>query len=247
MGTYWFVRVGIVMLLTALAFFAKFAYQNFIGKFGPAGKIALLYFASSALLGTGAWLQRKKEKEALKNFGQVLIAGGLAAVYFTTYAAHYFAAVRIIDSPTLAGALLMGWAAFIVWLADWKKSEVLGLFAVALAYYTSVINPIELFTLYSNLLLTLVAVVFLVRHRWAAVSIVSLVATYFSYGFWRFYHTGQPVWQGTLLPHDFWTGNLFLLGYWTLFTAAVFLSRHEMLSGWSRAVFLSANNTAFFA
>ena len=58
LGTYWLVRVGIVMLLTGLVFFGNYAYQNFIGKLGPGGKIGLLYFASALLLGFGAWWQR---------------------------------------------------------------------------------------------------------------------------------------------------------------------------------------------
>ena len=51
--------------------------------------MTLLYLASAALLGAGAWWQRKAAKESLKNYAQVLFAGGLAAVYFTTYAAHH--------------------------------------------------------------------------------------------------------------------------------------------------------------
>ena len=35
LGTYWLVRVGIVMLLTGLVFFGNFAYHNFIGKLVP--------------------------------------------------------------------------------------------------------------------------------------------------------------------------------------------------------------------
>ncbi|HSY16847.1 MAG TPA: DUF2339 domain-containing protein, partial [Candidatus Acidoferrales bacterium] len=88
LGTFWFVRVGIVLVVTSLAFFANYAYHHIIGKLGPAGKISLLYLASGLLLGAGAWWQRSNVKESLKNYAQVLFAGGLAAVYFTTYAAH---------------------------------------------------------------------------------------------------------------------------------------------------------------
>ena len=50
LGTYWLVRIGIVMLLTGLVFFGNYAYQNFIVHFGPAGKVLLLYLASGALM-----------------------------------------------------------------------------------------------------------------------------------------------------------------------------------------------------
>ncbi|TAK93329.1 MAG: DUF2339 domain-containing protein, partial [Verrucomicrobia bacterium] len=171
LGTYWLVRIGVVMLLTACGFFVNLAYQ----KLGAGGKVGLLYLASGLLLGAGAWWQRKAAKESLKNYAQVLFAGGLAAVYFTTYAAHHVANLKIIESAVLDGALLLGWAGFMTWIADRKKSEVLALFAVGLAYYSSVITHVGSFTLYSNLVLTLAAVFFLVRNRWAGLTFASLV------------------------------------------------------------------------
>jgi hypothetical protein len=213
---------GIVMLLTGLVFLGTYAYKNFIGRFGPAGKVTLLYVAGAALLGAGAWLQRKREKESLRNYGQVLFAGGLAAVYFTTYAAHYVAVLRVIASPLLDGFLLLAWAAFIVWIADRRKSEVLAVFAVALAYYTSAITNIGLFTLYSNAVLTMAAVFFLVRNRWTTLSFISVVATYGGFAFWRF-HGDDWSWNARL--PEVWQGNFFLGAYWLVFTAAVFLSR----------------------
>ena len=90
LGTYWLVRIGVVMLLTGLVFLGTYAYKNYIDKAGPGGKVALLYVASGLLLGVGRWLEKREKKQSLKNYAQVLFAGGLAAVYFTTYAAHYY-------------------------------------------------------------------------------------------------------------------------------------------------------------
>lgn len=245
LGTYWLVRVGIVMLLTGLVFFGNYAYHNFIGKLGPGGKISLLYLASAALLGLGAWWQRKAEKPAMRNYAQVLFAGGLAAVYFTTYAAHHIEQLRVIQSAVFDGALLLVWAGFMAWMADRRKSEVLALFAVGLAYYTSAITRVGSFTLYSNLVLTLVAVVFLIRNRWAGLSFASLVATYAGYAFWRFFHGGD--WRWASPDEGLWFGAYFLMSYWLVFTTAVFLSKHEKLSGWNRAAFLTLNNGAFYS
>lgn len=245
LGTYWLVRIGIVMLLTGLVFFGNYAYQNFIGKLGPGGKVSLLYLASVILLGFGAWWQRQTVKESLKNYAQVLFAGGLAGVYFTTYAAHHVENLRIIHSALVDGALLLGWAGFMAWVADRRKSEVLALFAVGLAYYTSVITRVGSFTLYSNLVLTLAAVFFLVRNRWAALSFASLAATYVSYAFWRFFD--GRAWQWASPGEGLWFGTYFLMSYWIVFTAAVFLSRDRQFAGPNRAGFLTANNVAFFA
>ncbi|HWN97468.1 MAG TPA: DUF2339 domain-containing protein, partial [Methylomirabilota bacterium] len=244
LGTYWLVRVGIVMLLTGLVFLGTYAYKNYIGKFGPAGKVTLLYTASAALLGFGGWLQRKREKESLRNYGQVLFAGGLAAVYFTTYAAHYVEVLRVIASPVIDALLLLAWAAVTVWIADRRKSEVLALFAVSLAYYTSAITSVGLFTLGSNLVLTAAAVFFLIRNRWTTLSFISVLATYGGFAFWRF-HQGDWGWQARTT--ELWHANFFLAGYWLFFTAAVFFARGKSLTNVSRSLFASLNNGAFFA
>jgi uncharacterized membrane protein len=245
LGTHWLPRVGIVLVLTGMVFFGNLAYHQFISKLGPGGKVALLYVASAALLVAGAWWQRKAASESLKNYAQVLFAGGLAAVYFTTYAAYYNDHLKIIEDRTVDGVLLLGWAGFMAWIADRRKSEVLALFAVGLAYYTSIITRVGYFTLYSNLLLTAAAVFFLVRNRWAAVSVASLIATYASYAFWRFFNGSE--WHWASPDQGLWTGTYFLISYWLLFTAAAFLSKARKLVAQSRVGFLTVNNGAFFA
>ena len=244
LGTFWLVRVGIVMLLAGLAFFANYAYHHIVGKLGAAGKISLLYLASGLLLGAGAWWQRRNAKATLKNYAQVLFAGGLAAVYFTTYAAHHVPPLRVIGSALLDGGLLLAWAGVIAWLADRHKSEIMAIFAIGLAFFTSVITRVGEFTLYSNLILTLAAVGFLVRNRWAALSFASLVTSYAGYAFWRFLR--DDGWRWALPDENLWLGAIFLAGYWLVFTVATFWSRSEKLSGASRAAFLTLNNGAFF-
>lgn len=244
LGTYWLVRIGVVMVLTALVFFGNLAYQNFISQMGPGGKVTLLYIASFALMGAGLWFQRWKDREAVKNYGQVLTAGGLAAVYFTTYAAHHFTNLRVITSPLLDGLLLLAWAGVIFWLADRHRSEVLALFAIGLAYYTSIITRVGHFTLYSNLILAATAGFFLLRHRWVRLTIVSLPATYGAYGYWRFFDGRGWSWPSP--EQGLWTGAGFLFCYWALFTIAGFRSRQDDLKNQNRAFFLTANNLALF-
>lgn len=241
LGTYWLVRIGAVMILTGLVFFGNLAYQ----QLGAAGKVSLLYLASGLMLAAGAWWQRKLAKESLKNYAQVLFAGGLAAVYFTTYAAHHLPALRVINSALMDGALLLGWAAFIAWIADRRKSELLALFATGQAFYTSIMTPVSGFTLYSNLVLALVTVFFLVRNRWAGLSWAGLVAAYAAYAWWRFYH-GVEGWRWARPEEGLWLGASFLFCYWVIFTVAVFLSKHKAIEGAKRAAFLTFNNCALF-
>jgi uncharacterized membrane protein len=245
LGTYWLVRIGVVMVLTGLVFFGNLAYQNYISRLGPGGKVFLLYLASALLLVAGWWWQRRVAKETLKNYAQVLFAGGLAALYFTTFAAHHLEPLRIIQSAALDGVLLLACAGFMIWAAERKRSEVLAFFAVGLAYYTSIITRVGSFTLWSNLVLSAAAVFFLVRNRWAALSFGSLIATYVAYGFWRFFDGNN--WHWASPEEGLWSGTCFLMLYWLVFTTAVFLSRDPKFAGQNRASFLTLNNGAFFS
>jgi hypothetical protein len=219
-----------------MVFLGNYAYQHYWSLMGPVGKVALMYLGSAGLIAAGIILPRRQER--LKNYGQVLYAGGLAAIYFTTYAAHHFPNLRIIESAVLDGFLLLAWTAFIVWLADRKKSEVTALFAIGLAYYTALITNVGSFTLISNLLLAAAAVFFLIRNRWVTLTFLSVAASYGSYFYWRYY-------AGSATETDF-AGSFSIIGYWIIFTAAVFLTRHVEFAGPRRAGFLTFNNAAAF-
>lgn len=245
LATYWFVRLGVVMLLTGLAFFGYYAYQNYIPHLGPAGKLGLIYFAGVGLLFGGHWCQRERGSDKLANFGHVLFAGGLATVYFATYAAHHIEYLRVISSAFADGVLLLAWAMVVGWLADRKKSEVMALFAIGLSYYTSGVTHVGMFTLVSNLILTLAAVGFFLRNRWVTLSFAGMIGTYVGYAFWRFYYNGGWAVDHLAQPQIGY-GLAFLACYWVAFCTAGFVSRSDALVKTGRAGFLSLNNVAFF-
>ncbi len=121
-------------------------------------------------------------------------------------------------------------------------------------FYTSAVNEIAGFTLVSNLPLAVAAVFLLRRHLWRIFPFASLLATYGSYGYWRYFHfytalTGLDEMLHRRAPStraDFWTEAAFLLVYWLLFTWAVFSTPEQTLPARRRAGFASLNNGAFF-
>jgi uncharacterized membrane protein len=239
MGSYWLVRIGIAIFLTGLVFLGNFAYHQFVAPLDAAGKLIILYVIGGSLAAFGAHLDRTRP--AMRNYARVLLAGGCAAIYYTTYAAHYVERLRVIDSPLVGGALLLALAGGIVWVAERKRSETLALVAVVLGFYTSCINAIGEFTLFSTLLLAIIALVFQMRHGWSRLFWASLVGTYGSYGFWQFHHllTGAP-------PASSVVASACLTAYWLIFTAALFGVRSRALADGRPAFFFSANNAAFF-
>ena len=244
LGTYWFVRIGVMLVLTSLGFLAYVTEGfGFIGL-PPWAKASLFYLLSAALGGVGFWLQRNKEN--LKNYGQVLLAGGFAGVYFTTYAAHVIEPVKIIDDATIALLLLFAWGGFMVWVADRLKSETIALFAIGASYYATYVPLIhpdapgdvsgDGVILFSNLVLAVAAVVFMLRNRWLKMPALSLSASYAGFLLWRL-RVDEP----SLI-----IAVSFAVSLWVVYTAAVFLSRSGAFSDRQRAAFLTANNAAMF-
>ncbi len=262
-GTVWLVRIGVLLILTALAFGGGYLYQHVVPRLGPAAKVALLYLGAGALAGAGVWLERRQRSEVdgevpsaaggFQQYARVVLAGGLAAIYYVTYAIHWNPRLRIVESPVLAGGLLLGWTAFMVYLADRRRSETLATFAILLAYYTSSVNEIAQFTLVSNLALTIAAVFLLRRHLWKVFPFASLLATFGSYGFWRYFHV-YLAWKGrgefpssALGSSGFWIDATFLAIYWLLFTWVIFGPGEKTLSRAHEATFAGLNNGSFFA
>ncbi|HIL72604.1 MAG TPA: DUF2339 domain-containing protein, partial [Verrucomicrobia bacterium] len=247
LGTYWFVRIGVMLLLTGLGILAYYN-KNFFFELTPQAKVSVFYLLSAAMGGVGFWLQRNKEN--LKNYGQVLLAGGFAGVYFTTYAAHVIEPVKIIDNATIALLLLFAWGGFMVWVADRLKSETIALFAIGASYYATYVPLIhadgtgdvsDWVILFSNLVLAVAAVVFMLRNRWLKMPVLSLSASYAGFLLWRLPVWGRPVDESSLT-----IAVSFAVSLWVVYTAAVFLSRSGAFSDRQRAAFLTANNAAMF-
>ena len=243
LGTYWFVRIGVMLLLTGLGILAYYN-KNFFFELTPQAKVSVFYLLSAAMGGIGFWLQRNKEN--LKNYGQVLLAGGFAGVYFTTYAAHVIVPVKIIDNATIALLLLFAWGGFMVWVADRLKSETIALFAIGASYYATYVPLIhavgtvdvsqQSVILFSNLILAVAAVVFMLRNRWLKMPVLSLSASYAGFLLWRL-RVDEP---------SLTIAVSFAVSLWVVYTAAVFLSRSGAFSDRQRAAFLTANNAAMF-
>jgi len=242
-GTVWLARVGIVILCAGVVFLASFAWHSFLEAFGPAAKLFLLFLGGGCLAGVGLFLE--KQQASLRSYARVLTAGGVAILYYATYAAHYVPSLRVIESPLVGGCLLIVVAAAIAWWADHTRSEVTAGFAIVLAFYATAISPLTHFMLFSNAILGVVAVILMIRRQWVVMPFFALAATYGSYLYWRL-GEGMTWWMGTL-PSDtsLATRLCFLAFYWIVFTAGVVLSKR--IGSAVRVALSILNNAAFFA
>ena len=243
-GTVWLARIGIVILLTGLVFLANYAWKSLIENFGAVAKLGLLYLAGGALCAIGLVIERGRE--SLKSYSRILIAGGLAAIYYTTYAAYFVPSLKVIGSPLVAGILLVAIAAVMGWMAERRNSQSTASLAILLAFYASTVNPLSYFSLCSNAILGIAAVILMARKRWMVVSFLALVATYGSYLSWRIAENWR-FWE----VHAGGDADLavrlgFLSLYWIIFTAGVFFPAGTKGAGAARVVFSTLNDAAFF-
>jgi len=243
-GTVWLARIGIVIVLTGLVFLANYAWKSLVENFGAIAKLGLLYLAGGALCAVG--LMVEQGRESLRSYARVLIAGGMAAIYYTTYAAYYIPSMKVIGSPILAGILLVALAVAIGWMAERRNSQATAGLAIVLAFYASAVNPIAYFTLSSNAILGIATVVLMARKRWMTVPFLALAATYWSYLYWRLAENWR-FWEVHVSgDNDLAVRVCFLSVYWIVFTAGAFLAAGPKVSAAARVVFPALNDAAFF-
>ncbi|MEX1048324.1 MAG: DUF2339 domain-containing protein [Akkermansiaceae bacterium] len=238
-GKVWFVRIGIVILLTGLVFLGNYAYQNWIREMPNGARLAALFACALALVETG---RRLANKESLHRFGEVLLAGGMAFFYYCIFAAHHVARLRVIESPAL-GAVLLSAAALAIaavsWLRQAKATAVLG---ILLASYATMLQPIGWMSCLSNLLLGGLGLFFMLRPGWSGPGWVSMLGTYGAFLGWQLFGaSGENV--RTDDPATLW----FLPPVWAMFAIPGAVNRfRESLSERARAWFTASNNALFF-
>ncbi|RYZ61143.1 MAG: DUF2339 domain-containing protein, partial [Proteobacteria bacterium] len=206
-GTYWLSRLGVLALITGIAWFIALHF----GEVGPAARVALGYGLGAAIAAAGVWFSRSQ-----RLFGHVVIGGALAEVYFVTYALHFVGSVRVIDNQTLGLVLLAVVVLGIVGIAQRLGSETIAGVALFLGFHTSFAGENHLFTLLSTTLLAAAAVALLVKNRWVLVPFGSVAAVYLAHASGSVHHAHEsPTRADTLVALAFG------LVYFVLFASAV--------------------------
>lgn len=238
-GKVWFVRIGIVILLTGLVFLGNYAYQNWIKDMPNGVRLAALFACALGLVETG---RRLAAKENLSRFGEVLLAGGMAFFYYCTFAAHHVGRLKVIDSAALAAVLLFGAAgaiAAVSWLRQAKATAALGF---VLAAYSTMLQPIGWMSCVSNILLGAMGLFFMLKPGWSGPGWASMLGSYGAFFGWQLLGaSGNAI--RTEDPASLW----FLPPLWVMFAIpGVLGSFRESLTDRARAWFTGVNNASFF-
>lgn len=236
---YWLGGLGAAVVLTGLVFFASRAYRTDAGTAGRLAVLALLYTVAAGVFFLGRFLERRPGLRG--GYSLALTAGALAAIYYTTYAAHFVPSLRVVRSPVLGVVLLLACAAGTLWLARQRRSRAMAVLAVLLAMYTSLVPPLGSFTLASNAVLAAAAFLFLVRNGWRPLSLAMVAVTYLAFASWVLYRDGWIVFPLYLSAAAFGGLAALILLYWALFTAPLLLSLEASFTERRRAAFLALN------
>lgn len=238
-GKVWFVRIGIVILLTGLGFLGNYAYQNWIKDMSNGVRLTALFLCAGLLAETG---RRLAKKENLHRFGEVLLAGGMAFFYYCTFAAHHVTRLKVIDSQVLGASLLFLSAGAIAAVSWIRQAKITAAFGLVLAAYATMLQPIGWMSCVSNLLLAAIGLFFMLKPGWSGPGWASMLGTYAAFlgsqilGYVQDDHTSDPL---AIL----W----FLPPLWVMFAIPGMLGRfRESLSDRARAWFTGVNNVLFF-
>ncbi len=206
LGTTWFARLGIGLLVVGFVLFANYLFKSF----GPGEKAAFVYVVALVVGGLGLWLRRKYQ-----DYGELLVGGAWAIAFFMTYALHAVDATRLVDSPYAAALLLLAVA-----VAALATSYALGMarfqnVALAATFFSVLISQSDAPWLALPLLVaTAVSVGFTVLRPSVATAAITLVGVYVNLGAWLgSMAAGTPAYPYVVLLLLL---AVFFFGMWTL-------------------------------
>lgn len=175
LGAWWATRVGALLAVIGIVFFAIYVSQNT----PPFVKLTQLVAAAGLVFFAGLRLERK-----VPRFGAVLAGAGLALIYFAAFAAYAVPATKVMADPFAAAVVQLAVVALILGFAAWRRSETHATIAVGLGFVTAFFSGyvgMDAFALWSALALAFGAIVLKFRPGWRAPSTIALPLTYLVY------------------------------------------------------------------
>ena len=194
LGQKWLLIIGIVTMIFGIGYFLKYSFEQ--GWVGPAGRVAMAYFWGIALLVAGNGFRTKK----FETFGLYLIGGGIATLYFSTFAAfqiyHLFSQIPSFSIMVLITVL----ASVLSIVYDNKWLSVLGIiggFMTPVLLSTGQDNQIALMTYMAILNIGLLSIAF--YKRWGLLNILGFIFTYLLFTTWFGSHYTETKFWPTII------------------------------------------------
>ena len=218
-GQRWILVIGIVTMVFAVGYFLKYSFAR--GWIGPIGRTAMAYAWGLSLLGVGEYTQRR----SYRMFGLYLVGGGIAVLYFATWAG--FQMYGLIPQ-TMAFLIMIVITAFAGIFAHTYTAKWLAVLGLAGGFFTPLLlssgtaNQIALMT---YMVILNAGILWLAsRHRWFLLESLGFVATWLLFSGWYSGHYTSAFFTPTTIYL-----NLFFLIY-AVVPVAPAIFRGESLS-----------------
>ena len=208
-GQKWLLIIGIITIVFAVGFFLKYSFDK--GWIGPAGRVALAYLLGIGILAVGNYFHKKK----YTTFGLCLFGGGIAVLYFSTYAAFQVYQLISQELSFFLMILITMLTCLMAIIYDNRILAILGLiggFLTPILLSTGRANHLALLTYMTILNLGIFAIAFF--KRWHILTGLGFVATYLLYTGWYFNHYSRA---------HFWIAIIFLNIFYLIYTMMPFL------------------------
>jgi len=220
-GGIWLSRVASVLTLTAIVLGGVVTLRE--EAIAPIIKVLIGYAVAASFIGYGTFAKKR-----FNFFPQTILGTGLAALYFTTYAAFYRDSVRVFESSTFAiPALALCLVAIAILIHRSRSQTAAGItlfliyFTVVLSLYTQGGSENVYYALLTCSMASLVALVFHITHRWLLFTWAALIATHGTYIYFFVIATTEFNLTGAFTEKGFfWVSNGFLTVNYILFSIA---------------------------
>lgn len=214
LGANWLNKIGTAAFVIGVALLLNYSMHYL----GPRGKIGLGYVLSAIFLAIGILCERR---ERYRIAGRAVLGGGWALAYFTTYALHNIASVRLVESPMLGFVMLFLVAAGMVAHSLAYDSEVTTAFAYLLAFASVAVSHVPIGALVASALLAVSLAIIIRLRSWYAVEPFAIVATYMVQ--WIWIHQVYERIGGRKLFPEFRASVVLLSAYWVTYLISYFL------------------------
>lgn len=198
-GQKWLLIIGIIIMVLGIGLFLKYAFsQNWVG---PAGRTSMAYLTGMAFMGIGEFFRRRH----LDLFGLYLIGGGIATLYFSTFAA--FQIYDLIGQVTAFGimVLITTMAALLSLFYNTKWLVVLGFlggFLTPILLSTGEKNQMVLMSYMTILNCGILAIAFF--KKWDLLNYLGSAFTWILFSGWYMAdYTDDKFWQTTMFLNIF--------------------------------------------
>ncbi|MEZ4776696.1 MAG: DUF2339 domain-containing protein [Bacteroidia bacterium] len=227
-------KIGIAILVIGVGFFVKFAIDNDLVS--PVIRVIGGFLAGFSLVGLAYVL-----KENYKSYSAILLGGGIAILYFTTFAAFDF--YHLIPKGVAFGLMLV-FTAFGVLAAYWYNIQAIAIIGLAGAYAVPILlsdNTGEIRNLFIYISIVNVGILALAfRKYWHTLNYIAFALTWGVYLAWmEDRYVADRYFQVSLT----FAAVFFLLFYGALLAYKLI---HLEKYNWRDIVFLLLNSSIFY-